>query len=51
MNMAHRKLKHATKVKVCKYFIKGLCEFAEQDCWFRQTDDPAPLVPRTLSVM
>ena len=44
--MAHRKLKHKETVKVCKYFIKGVCEIGEQHCWFRHTD--AASVPHIL---
>ena len=48
--MAHRKLRHVTKVKVCKYFIKGACEFTDQDCWFRHENLSTSLAPQTLSV-
>ena len=46
--MAHRKLMHVEKVKVCKCLIKGVCEIGDQLCWFWHTD--AAFGPQTLTV-
>ena len=50
--MAHRKEKHLTSVKTCKYFLQGICGFDDKVCWFRhkQSDDQVPSFPQTLQV-
>ena len=39
--MEHRKDKHASSVKICKYFVNGICHLPADVCWFRhlQKDD------------
>ena len=32
--MNHRKLKHPKTIKTCSYFLKGICEFTDEVCWF-----------------
>ena len=39
--MLHSKKSHKEKVKPCRNFLKGQCDYTEIDCWFShtQTDD------------
>ena len=32
--MEHRRRFHADRVKICKYFLNGMCKFDENICWY-----------------
>ena len=33
--MKHRKEKHVHRVRICQYYVKGVCEFEPEVCWYR----------------
>jgi hypothetical protein len=47
--MAHRKEKHLSRVRPCKFYMLGACELDAKTCWFRHENcDQNPILPQTL---
>ena len=38
--MLHRKIKHASHVRICQSFSKNNCRFPDNLCWFSHTEEP-----------
>ena len=36
--MDHRRDQHKDQIKRCRYFLKGICEFEDETCWYRHVD-------------
>ena len=36
--MSHRKVDHINIIKKCRYFLRGMCDFKDDECWFRHVE-------------
>ena len=46
--MVHWTKAYAEKVRLCRFFEKGCCDFGDSDCWFSH-DKTAKKTPETYS--
>ena len=37
--MEHRRDQHKDQIKRCRYFLNGICEFEDETCWYRHSDN------------
>ena len=48
--MSHRKNRHPEKIRTCKFYLKGKCDFPESVCWFRHnSSDNSTSTPLSLT--
>ena len=46
--MVHRKSRHSKSIKTCSYFLKGICDFPDNVCWFSHNPNVNTTKPQTL---